>query len=292
MADNAYKRQVVNDALIILNAGKTGQAGILFTSITDEEFADWTTVSASNHPDKRLICSIYERVLKMVLEDITPDFACFYADLGHEVAANKAYGGWDYLFELPSDYLCMIGQIDEGSKGKQGQHCEVIQLANYSHVVVGTDDQAYYCSTSHTSVDDSSDGQPPDDDGNSNWTLYSTDGSLGVQWYESMSYKYNSTGKLLASNIMNNKDGDGAYIKYVAYEQAGQSDEPQYYPAHFSNALSTRLAAEIALDSKDYERRRRLIEEYERLAKYDYRRVEYRHKQRVKPKTILEARNG
>jgi len=292
MSDNPYKRAICNRALNILVAGKTSNSGLFFTSITDSEFADWTKVSEQDNVDKRLVCQVYEQNLKRVIEDIVPDFAIAYADLGQPHKVNKAFNAWDYLFELPTDFLAPIAQISEGNPdSKHGFKCEVMHFTSYSHVVTGDDDQAYYCSTSHTSVDDTDDGQPSDDDGEGNWTLYNTDGGLGATWAEAVDYKAAATGKMLATNALTNIDGDAAYIKYLAYVQAGRSDQPQYYPEAFSNALATRLAAEMALHAKDYERRRQLLEEYESLAKPAYWAVQGRHQARTKHVTIFEARS-
>jgi hypothetical protein len=291
MADNAYKRGVANRALMILNAGLTSGAGVLFTTIDDTEFANYTTVSIADSPDKRLVCFLYERILKQVLEDIQPDFACEYADLSYPYMVNQECGGWDYLFELPSNFLCLVAHEDEGAgRVLTGHECEVLHFKGYAHTVVGSDDNVYYCSTAHTSVDDSSDGQPPDDDGDSNWTLDSTELMDGATWQEDVSYLADGTGPMLAGSVLNNDAGTGAYIRYVAYVQAGRSDQPQYYPEAFINAFATRLAAEMCLDSKDYERRRQLLQEYESLAKPAYWHVENRHKGRTRHYTAFERR--
>jgi hypothetical protein len=217
MADNAQKRNIVNHALAILNAGRTSDASVLITSIDDTEFASWSTVSVTL-PDKRLACFLYERILKQLLREIQPQFACEYADLGTAHKVNQEFGGWDYLFELPTDYLHLVKQCAEG-RPELGYECEVLHFRDYSHVVVGDDDQSYYCSTAHTSVDNSSDGQPPTDDGDGNWTLYNTDGGYGATWVESTAYKTGRTASMLATNDLTNEDGDAAYIKYIAYVQ-------------------------------------------------------------------------
>jgi len=289
MADNPSKRAIVNRALMILNAGRTAQAGMFFTSLTDEQFADWTTVSETDYPDARMAVMIYEHILKQVIEDIQPDFASAYADLGQPMKVDKADGGWSYLFELPSDFLALVKQCAQGVPS-QGFDCELLHFRTYSHVVLGTDDQAYYCNTNHTSVDDATDGQPPGDDGDTNWTLYDEDGSLGADWAAGVAYKYQATGHLLATNDLTDEDGESAYIQYLAYVQAARSDEPAYYPENFKNALATRLAAEMCLDAKDYERRRRLLEEYQVLAKPDVWHVQARHKDRIKKTTVFDAR--
>ena len=95
---------------------------------------------------------------------------------------------------------------------------------------------------------------------------------------------------MLATNDLTDDVGVSAYIKYLAYTLAEQSDEPAYYPGVFKKAFATKLAAEMALDSKDYERRRRLLEEYEGLAKFDYWKVQGRHEDRVPHVTVFESR--
>jgi len=188
-----------------------------------------------------------------------------------------------------------VGQVAEG-KPSTFYDCDLMFFKGYSHVVVGTDDQAYYCDTDHTSVDNASDGQPPDNDGDGNWTLYDEDGSLGAAWAEAVAYENDSTGFLLASNDLTNEDGDSAYIKYLAYVQttsggtAGRSDQPQYYPESFKAALATRLAAEMCLDAKDYERRTWLLKEYEALAKPGAWAAQNTHKDRTRPLTVFERR--
>jgi hypothetical protein len=256
MADNPYKRAIVNRALAIMVSGRTAQAGMFFTSLDDTEFADWTTVSETDYPDARLAVANYENVLKQVLEDILPDFACEYADLGQWHRINQEYGGWDYLFELPTDFLALDKQCYEGDPLGAGVDCEVMHFKGYSHVVRGTDDQAYYCSADHTSADAD---KPITGVNYANyWTLYNADGGFGATWASGVAYKKNSTGKMLATNHATNDDGDSAYIRYIAYVRTladgtvGRSDQPQYYPESFANAFATRLAAELALISLDY----------------------------------------
>jgi hypothetical protein len=297
MADNPEKRAIVNRALAILVGGRTAQTGLAFTSIDNTEFADWTTVSEQNQPDKRLACMLYEDTLKEVLQDIHPDFACEYADLGQVRAVNQEFGGWDYLFELPTDFLCLVKQCTEGNPLGDGFDCEVLDFQGYSHVVAGSDDQSYYCSTDHTSADDASNGQPPDDDGNANWTLYSTDAGYGATWAASVAYENDSTGSMLATNHLTDDAGSSAYIRYVAYVQTssdgttpGRSDQPAYYPGAFKYAFAVRLAAAMAQDSKDYERRRMLLEEYEGHAKPRALTVQNRHKARTGHVTVFERR--
>jgi hypothetical protein len=289
MADNAYKRAVANRALAILNAGRTSQSGIFFDSIDDTEFADYTTVSEQNYPDKRLVCALYEGVLKQVIEDIVPDFATKYADLGSRLMVDKEIGGYDYAFELPSDYLALIKQCDEGNPDK-GYDCEVLHLRGYSHVVEGTDGNPYYCSADHTSADAS---RPTTGASYATyWTAMSDTDWPTVTWLTSTAYKYDQTGRVLVTNHLTDTDGLSAYIRYLAYTQAGQSDEPQYYPESFINAFATRLAAEMALDAKDFERRQQLINEYERLAKPRAWQQDNRHRGRVRAKTVFERRLG
>jgi hypothetical protein len=288
MADNPQKRAIVNRALSILNGGRTSEAGQFFTSLTDAQFADWATIDEAQYPDARLAVMLYEPVLKQVIEDMQPDFARAYADLGTPMKINQAFGGWDQLFEVPTDFLKLVKQVYEGNKSKWTP-CEMLQFKGYSHVVVGTDGQAYYCSTGHTAAT-----QPPA----ANWTLYSADGSMGATWVTGTVYKASATGWMLATNHLTNEDGDSAYIEYLAYVQttsggaAGRSDQPAYYPESFKNALATRLAAEMTLDGKDYERRTQLLREYENLAKPAYWASQNTHQEPPRAATVFERRTA
>lgn len=299
MAANNYKRDICNRALMILNAGRTDAADNLYEMVTDEQFANWTAVPKTQS-QLRICVFAYERILKQVLLDIQPDFAVDYADLGDPVSVNRVFGGWDYLFHLPADYLGLVKQVAEADHLKDealntGYRCEVLFFKDYAHVVVGSDDGQYYCTTAHTSADDSADGEPPDDDGNGNWIVFDEDVASWVEidaaaWAEGLAYKASGTDSLLATNDLTNEAGDSAYIKYLAYVRAGRSDQPQYWPESFANAFATRLAAEMAQDSKDYERRVSLLQEYERLAKPAAWSAENWHKAAGRPKTAFERR--
>ena len=303
MADNPSKRAIVNRALTILCAGRTAGAGLFFTSITDAEFADWTTIpetsniTTSAEPDKRMAVMLYEPILRQVLLDMQPQFACVYADLGQPRAINQAFGGWDYLFELPDDFLGLVAQVDEGNPLQpvtMDRDPEVLFFKDYSHTVVGSDGNVYYCKLNHTSADAN---KPITGASYSTyWTLDSTETLEGATWAADVAYKTARTADLLATNTLSNAAGTSAYIKYLAYVQtsnagvAGRSDQPAYYPESFKAALATRLAAEMALDSKDFERRQRLLQEYEAMAKPEHWRQENRHKARSRPLTVFERR--
>lgn len=295
MADNAQKRAIVNLALARLVGGRTADTSLFFTSITDAEFADWTSISEQNEPDKRLAVMLYEGTLKKTLENMHPDFACEYADLGTALAINQEYGGWDYLFELPTDFLCLVKQCSEGDPLGAGFDCEVLDFQDYSHVVVATDDQSYYCSANHTAAA----ADKPISGANyaSYWTLYSTDGSYGATWVSGTAYKYNRTAKMLATNVLTDDAGSSAYIRYVAYVQTsadgatpGRSDQPLYYPEAFKEAFATRLAADMALDSKDFQRATELLARYENYDKPAAQAVQNRHKARTRHYTVFERR--
>lgn len=257
----------MNQSIMILNAGRTANAGTLYTDIDDTEFADFSTVSEANEPDLRLACFNYEPILKLVTEDMAPKHATRPADLGRETMINQEVGGWDYLFGLPSDFLALLAQVAEGRRSFEFDS-EVLPFHSYSHVVAGSDGSDYLCGTSHTSVDNSSDGQPPTNDGNVNWSVMAEDDDRDrATWYAGVSYKTSATERLLASNNFGNDAGTGAYIRYLAYVQAGFADKPEFYTEGFRIAFATRLAAEMALDGKDYQRRTSLLQEYEILAK-------------------------
>jgi hypothetical protein len=142
---------------------------------------------------------------------------------------------------------------DESSR-KSHLEARVITVHGYSNIVYGSDDQTYYCDTDHTSVANASDGDPPTDDGNGNWTPFSTD-KYGVDWEAGRAYKYDETGKLILHNDLTNEAGDSGYIEYIGYVQAGFADVPTEYDPHFIEAFTTLLAsmAASAAQAKDVE---------------------------------------
>jgi hypothetical protein len=305
MADNPQKRMIVNRALAILCAGRTSGTGLFFTSITDEQFADWTTipetssVSIDGEPDKRMAVMLYEPILKQVLLDMQPQFACDYADLGQSRKVNHADGGWSYLFELPTDFLGLVAQVNEDNPGEPpvlDRDPELLHFKGYAHTVEGTDGNVYYCKVNHTSAD----ANEPITGASyaTNWTLDATDALTGAEWASGVAYKASGTGSLLATDTLTNAAGTSAYIKYIAYVQttnagvAGRSDQPAYYPESFKAAFATRLAAEMAQDTKDYERRVQLLQEYEVMAKPEHWRQETRHRGRTRALTVFERRTS
>ena len=305
MADNAQKRGLVNRAMLILNTARISKAKVFFdgsdtdSEISDAEFTDPYSV-ANNLNDKKISCFAYENILLMVLAELQPKFAKIPADLGAEVRVNKEFGNWSYLFGLPSDYdprlRELVKQISQNSKRTEFDF-DVLHFESYAHIVNGDDDQTYYCSTDHVSADDTSDGKPPTNDGNSNWTLYDT-GAIGAPHsVYSYAYKKAATGDLLATNTYTNDPSatvdnniSSAYIEYIPYTQAGINDKPEYYQEHFTNAFCTRLAAEIAMLTKDYERRRFLMDEYDRIAKPKSRKVQQSRVYRKPYITVFEKR--
>lgn len=286
MAINASKTLIANLSLSKTKAGLT-DTGVSYTSgIDDTEFADFTT--ADNETVKR-ICLYYEPTLKRCLKEIRPDFAKRYADLGAEISVNKEYGDWDYLFTLPSDYLALIKQTSESST-RSGIRCDVLDFTSFAHVVVGSDYAIYICTTAHTSVDDITDGDPPDDDGDGNWTIDSDSEWKGVAWEEDKSYLASGSAKLLVTNTLSNDDSDSAYIEYIPYAQGGINDDPTYYTDEFQNAFATLLASEIELD---YQRRIQLLTEYKTLAKPDAAAIGESDEYEAKPPTkVTDARTN
>ena len=296
MADNAQKRALVNRALLILQAGRTSSARLFFTEITDDEFSDPLT-NITTQKDKLAACVSYEPILLMVLSDIKPDFAKKYADLGAPIRINKEFAEWSYLFEMPSDYDSRlkdaVRQVDQDNH-KKTYDFDVLHFESFAHVVSGTDDQAYYCSTAHTSAA----ATKPITGASyaTYWTLYDTD-DIGADWVSGWAYKASETCDLLATSEYSNNpsatvddDIDSAYIEYIPYTQAGINDKPEYYNEHFKNAFCIRLAAELAIDTKDYERRRLLLQEYEMMAKPDFWSAQQSRKYIEEHTTILEAR--
>jgi hypothetical protein len=277
----ASKTDMINLALLKLHGVTSGATQIIESAIADSVFADPSTASGTNKDDIRLYCTRYPFVLKKALRDIKPDFAKRYADLGKQVEITITLttlverGQWAYFFNLPTDTLTVLRQVYE-SDHSRGADCDLLIARDYAHVVKGDDEQAWYCSTGHVSVDDANDGQPPTDDGNGNWTLFNTDDAYGADWEETKAYLDTSGGKglLLATSTYTN-DGadsgsvpDSAYIEYLAYAQAGIGDEPDYYDEDFIEAFTTLLASEMAPWSDGADSRIKLRAEYENVAKH------------------------
>jgi len=300
MADNQYKREIVNMAISILREGRTSVAGQFYSSIDDTEFADYTTAATQG---LQRACFRYASVLKAVLRDIKPDFASgHYADLGAEIRINKEINGWDYLLELPSDYLDLIAQVEQGSRTiKDGQSSrevthdhKVFTFDSYAHVVKGTDDQAYYCKLAHEAA--AANKPITGADWETYWTLYDVAAALGADWVSGWSYKASESGLLLATNTYSNNPSatvdssiNSAYIKYIPYVQAGINDKPQYYPEEFKTAQAVRLASAL---TKDVEKQVGLLRRYKMFEKPEVLRIQNMDKHRKPHKTFLQKRLG
>lgn len=292
--DNAQKRALVNRALLIFSGAKTPKGRIFFTEITDDDFSDPFTNVSGNDEAKLAACVSYEPVLKRVFTELQPKFARQYADLGAEIRINKEIADWSYLFELPSDYFDIVTQVSQANR-KTKIESKVLTFNEYAHIVNGTDDQTYYCSTAHTGA---SEYKPITGASYADkWSLYDAD-KIGVDYVIGWSYKASQSGKLLVTNEYSNDpsttvdgDIDSAYIQYIPYVQAGINDKPEYYPEHFANAFCTRLGAEIASAiGKGYERRRELLQEYDMIAKPDFWGIQQAKEHIEERTTILEAR--
>ena len=271
MATNQPKTDIINRALLIFSAGTTSKAKVLYDAIDDDNFSAPFTNVDRTRKDILVACVAYEQVLKRVLIDLKPEFARRYADLGAEIRINKEIGSWPYVFELPSDFLWFLAQTDQSDNDKTYKAI-VKSFRQYAHIVIGSDDQTYYCSVAHTGAV----ATKPITGANyaTVWALYD-EGALGAAWREDWAYKASQTGRLLLAVAYSNNpsatvDGsiDSAYIEYIPYVQAAINDEPDYYSEDFANAFATRLGAELALAiGKDYKRRLELIKEYEVIAK-------------------------
>jgi hypothetical protein len=274
---------MINLALLKLHGVTSGATQIIETAIAAGVFADPSTATGENEAEQLLFATRYEPTLQKALTDIRPKFARQFADLGTNIRLtindSTAYerADWDYIFELPSDYL---------------YPAQIATVHQWSHIVKGDDDQSYYCDTAHVSVDDANDGKPLANDGNGNWTLFNTDDAYGADWEASRSYRRNSTGHLLLSNDYTNVDGDSAYIEYIGYVQAGFADDPNYYDPDFIEAFTTLLAAEMAPWSADRSARMGLMEEYHRLVKPDAIAAQARSDYIEEGTSWLDARNG
>ncbi len=301
MATNAGKTDMINLALMKLQgATDSGTQGI-WTDIANSVFIAPETAAGTSKETIRIACLMYPRILKRAIRDIRPKFAKQYADLGKRIKVTldssnvMALADWNYLFNLPSDYLELMFQISQANK-KLYYEADVVTANSYAHIVTGDDDQSYYCDTNHISVDDSSDGQPLADDGDGNWTLFNADGTMGATWEESKAYKSDETGKLLVAQEYSNADGDSAYIEYLGYTQTtdaanGFADVPSLYDEHFVDAFTTLFASDLAPYQAEATRRPVLRAEYERLLKPQAKGIGRRPDYETPVVSWLEARN-
>jgi len=271
MAANPSKTNLCNRALLKLRGLTTSGTQIFLTDIDDTVFAAPMTAVDPNKEDKRLICTLYPHCLKKALIDIQPKFARRYADLGLEIKVTEdhvnlvADADWYYLFDLPSNYLELIAQIDEALKTTKYE-AQVRILHSYAHVVKGTDGQAWYCKSNHIAA--AATNKPITGTNYTDyWTLFNTDDDYGADWETGKTYKSAQSGPVLLTNSYSNSDGDSAYIEYLAYVLAGVSDVPTYYDQGFIEAFTTLLASEMAPYSTEDTRRQTLRNEYERLTK-------------------------
>ncbi len=280
--DNSYKREIVNMAIDILREGKSSTAGMFHTSITDAQFADWSSVTGNQ--DVRKACFNYEPNLLQVLQDIRPDFSRQFADLSDEIMINKEIGSWGRLFEVPTDFLDIVAQIDEGNKDKEFDN-DILTFNEYSHVVKGSDEKAWKCKLAHTAAS----ANKPITGASylTYWELYNTDDAFGADWVSGWAYKASQSGKLLATNNYSNIAGNSAYIQYLAYVQAGISDKPQFYPPTFKQAVAVLLASAM---TRDKEKQILLVNRYEALAKPRVYRTENQNQYEPTQPTMFEAR--
>ncbi len=272
MAANPGKTKIINLALLKL-AGVTSSAQqILTTDIEDSVFAAPTTAAGKNKDDVMLYCTRYPDSLKKALRDIRPKFARRYADLGLPISITEDNANlyqradWSYMFDVPTDYLNLLRQTSQGDTSAEIKAMDKTAYS-FAHVVAGDDGNSYYCSRAHTSADNASNGQPSANDGNGNWTQFSTEDGDGATWEAGKDYKTNETGRIIVSNEFSNSDGDSAYIEYLAYAVTGVGDIPGEYPPDFVEAFVTLLASEMAPWSVEQTVRLNLREEYELLVR-------------------------
>ena len=297
MADNEYKREIVNDAITILREGKTSVAGQFHTSIDDSVFNDYSTGSTEG---VKRVCREYPLALKEALRDIKPEFAIQYADLGAEIRIDKEINGWDLLFEFPDDYLDMVAQVSEGGRTiKPGQSArepthdhKVFTFDSYAHVVLGTDSQAWKCIVAHTAA--AANRPVTGADYATYWELYDVAGSLGATWRSGWSYKASQDGRLLATNTKSNSPSatvddsiESAYIKYIPFVQAGINDKPQFYTEEFRTAFAVKLAGRI---TKDEIKQFNMLRRYKLYDKPAVLRIQNMDRHKKKHVTVLEAR--
>lgn len=277
MAANPSKTKMINRMFLKLG-GVTDTGTLVIATIDDTVFANPTTAESDG---TKAACILYPDVLQQAIKDMQPKFATRYADLGTEIkiTLDGANGtpferaDWERIFELPSDYLALLFQLDEANKATKYEADE-IAVHSYAHVVKGTDDQAYYCILDHTSAA----ANKPITGASyaTNWSLFDADVNFGATWESGHAYKSDQTGKLLLAKEYSNVDGDSAYIKYLAYAVTGVGDQPLLYDQPFIEAFTTLFASEMAPWSQEHNRRLTFRNEYERLAKPTMQRLQNR----------------
>lgn len=265
---NAAKTKMLNLVFALLG-GVTDIGTSYIEDIDDSVFAD---PSSASNEDTRRLCMFYPEALQQAIRDIQPKFARRYADLGMAIkitedGANGTLfyrGAWNYIFQCPSDFLDLISQLSEADF-RRTYPADVVTAHTWSHVVKGTDEQAWYCSTLHTAAD----ANKPISGGSYStyWSLFNTDEAYGADWETGKAYLASSDLKLLLSNNYGNANGNGAFIEYMAYEVLGVGDVPTAYDKHFTTAFTVLLASMAAPVSTAKKVRDELKVEYERLSK-------------------------
>lgn len=268
MAANPQKTKMINLAIGKLH-GATDTGTVYIADLDDSVFA---TPSTGASEDAINACRLYPECLKQALRDIQPKFARRYADLGANIKITEGgsagtifyRGEWLYIFQLPSNFLDLIAQINEANNTIISKS-RVLTAHSWSHLVIGTDSKTYYCKANGSGVA----ANKPITGGtwSTYFALFNADDAYGVDWEDNKAYLAASELKLLLSNNYSNANGDGAFIEYVAYLATGVGDKPDHYDEHFIQAFTTLLASEMAPWSTEKQRRFELRQEYERLAK-------------------------
>lgn len=102
-----------------------------------------TALGIVGDPTSELCELFYTPVRKEVLKRMEPQECTYYVDLGDESSFSGEKADWTYVFDLPSDNLKVLRQVDEGNHRVEYRY-DIKQNQLFTNILSNTDrDSAY-----------------------------------------------------------------------------------------------------------------------------------------------------